>query len=63
MGNDFYPSGPIWTIAVEFQFYLIFPLLSLFLNRYGIRYFVGLVILMIATRFNIAILKGGGYLL
>lgn len=58
-GHDFYPSGPIWTIAVEFQFYLIFPFLSLFLNRYGIRYLVGLVILMIATRFNIAVIKGG----
>ncbi|NUF26573.1 Peptidoglycan/LPS O-acetylase OafA/YrhL, contains acyltransferase and SGNH-hydrolase domains [Gilliamella bombicola] len=58
-GHDFYPSGPIWTIAVEFQFYLFFPFLSLFLNRYGIKYLVALVILMIATRFNIAILKGG----
>jgi peptidoglycan/LPS O-acetylase OafA/YrhL len=24
-GHDFYPSGPIWTIAVEFQFYFLFP--------------------------------------
>ena len=58
-GHDFYPSGPIWTIAVEFQFYLLFPFISLFLKRYGIKYLVGLVVLMIATRFNLAILKGG----
>lgn len=58
-GHDFYPSGPIWTIAVEFQFYLIFPFLSLFLYRYGIKYLIGLIALMILTRFNIAILNGG----
>ncbi|CCP04261.1 Putative O-acetyltransferase [Erwinia amylovora Ea644] len=58
-GHEFYPSGPIWTIAVEFQFYLIFPFLALFLNKYGPKYLAGLVVLMIATRFNIAILKGG----
>lgn len=58
-GHDFFPSGPIWTIAVEFQFYLIFPFLALFLNRYGPKYLVGIIVLMIATRFNVATLKGG----
>ncbi len=58
-GHDFYPSGPIWTIAVEFQFYLIFPFLSLFLYRYGIKYLIGLIVLMILTRFNMVILNGG----
>ncbi len=57
-GHDFYPSGPIWTIAVEFQFYLIFPFLSLFLYRYGIKYLIGLIVLMILTRFNMFILNG-----
>lgn len=58
-GHDFFPSGPIWTIAVEFQFYLIFPFLALFLKNYGPKYLVGVVILMLCTRFNISVIKGG----
>jgi len=58
-GHEFFPSGPIWTIAVEFQFYLIFPFIALFLHRYGPKYLLGLVVLMVATRFNVATLKGG----
>ncbi len=58
-GNEFFPSGPIWTIAVEFQFYLIFPFLALFLGRYGPKYLAGIVILMLLARFNVATLKGG----
>ena len=57
-GHDFYPTGPIWTIAVEFQFYLLFPFLALFLCRYGVRYLVILAILMVAIRFNIQTLAG-----
>lgn len=52
-GHEFFPSGPIWTIAVEFQFYLLFPLLALFLGKYGVRYLLSLVVLMIGTRFMI----------
>lgn len=58
-GHEFYPSGPIWTIAVEFQFYIIFPFLVVFLNRFGPKYLFGIVLLMIFTRYNIAVLKGG----
>ncbi|MEB5973216.1 acyltransferase [Pantoea dispersa] len=58
-GHEFFPSGPIWTIAVEFQFYLIFPFLAMFLNKYGPKYLIGIVILMLATRFNVATIKGG----
>lgn len=59
-GHEFFPSGPIWTIAVEFQFYLLFPFLALFLSKYGIRYLVALVIFMIALRFNINVLTQKG---
>lgn len=52
-GHEFYPSGPIWTIAVEFQFYLLFPFLALFLSRYGLKYLFAIVLLSIALRFNI----------
>lgn len=50
-GHEFFPSGPIWTVAVEFQFYLLFPFFALFLAKYGIRYLIALVVLMIGTRF------------
>jgi peptidoglycan/LPS O-acetylase OafA/YrhL len=40
----------IWTIAVEFQFYLIFPFLVKFLGRYGARYIVGLIALAVLVR-------------
>ena len=35
--------GPGWTIAIEFQFYLLFPLLIVFVERYGLRYLFGLI--------------------
>lgn len=59
-GHEFFPSGPIWTIAVEFQFYLLFPFLALFLSKYGVRYLIALVIFMIALRFNINVLTQKG---
>lgn len=58
-GHEYFPSGPIWTIAVEFQFYLLFPFLAMFLHKYGPKYLIGIVVLMVATRFNVATIKGG----
>ena len=53
-GHEFFPVGPIWTISVEFQFYLIFPFLALFLKRYGLKYLLGIVLLSILIRINVA---------
>jgi peptidoglycan/LPS O-acetylase OafA/YrhL len=39
-----------WTISVEFQFYLIFPFLLRFLNRYGPIYLVGVIVLFTVFR-------------
>ncbi|UTW48829.1 acyltransferase [Bacterioplanoides sp. SCSIO 12839] len=47
-----------WTVAVEWQFYLIFPIILLFTNSYGGRYLTGLIFLTIALRF-IAIANNG----
>lgn len=58
-GHDYFPSGPTWTIAVEFQFYLIFPFLMIFLKRYGYKYILMLIIFSIFIKFNISVLNGG----
>lgn len=48
MGSIKFPH--LWTIAVEFQFYLIFPFIVSFLSRYGLRYVAGLILLAIGIR-------------
>ncbi|WGE36989.1 acyltransferase [Actinobacillus genomosp. 1] len=49
-GQEFFPSGPIWTIAVEFQFYLLFPFLILFSNRYGMKWLMLSVLFVVLIR-------------
>ncbi len=43
--------GTSWTISTEFIFYLLFPFLHQFANRYGERYLIGLISLFIIMRF------------
>ncbi|EAV2976421.1 acyltransferase [Salmonella enterica subsp. enterica serovar Cotham] len=45
--------GQTWTIAVELQFYLVFPLLVMFLKKFGVRYIVLLSVFWVCWRFLI----------
>lgn len=56
-GHSVFPSGPIWTIAVEFQFYLLFPILMIFLSKYGYKYFGSLILFVLTIRLGIALLN------
>jgi len=51
---------PLWTIAVEFQFYLIFPFIATFMFRYGIKYLLGLIITLLAVKVMLVQLYGLG---
>ncbi len=47
-GGEF--LGVAWAIAVEFQFYLIFPFIIRFTQTYGLRYLLGLFLLVLIYR-------------
>ncbi|RBP36673.1 peptidoglycan/LPS O-acetylase OafA/YrhL [Roseimicrobium gellanilyticum] len=48
---SYVPITPhLWTIRLEFQFYLIFPFLILFAAKYGLRYLLGLILLALSIR-------------
>lgn len=48
----------LWTIPVEFQFYLIFPFLMTFVARYGARYLVALIVFALSVRTGLFFLEG-----
>ena len=50
--------GQLWTIGVEFQFYLIFPFLSAFINSKGVRYLASLLLLLIGIRYLLYMYDG-----
>lgn len=50
--------GSGWTVLVEFQLYLVFPFLLASVRRNGLRYLVGLLVLMIAIRAGIWVKHG-----
>lgn len=52
-GHEFFPTGPIWTIAVEFQFYLLFPILMMLIVKFGIRYLVLSILFILMMRFAV----------
>jgi peptidoglycan/LPS O-acetylase OafA/YrhL len=43
-------GGHLWSVAVELQFYLLFPLLLAFRRKYGVIYILGLAALVIFFR-------------
>ena len=59
-GSQVFPTGTIWTLAVEFQFYLLFPFLALFLQRYGPWYILGLIAIIILCRYAVIGLRTTG---
>ncbi|WP_338884836.1 acyltransferase [Xenorhabdus sp. TH1] len=59
-GHQYYPMGPIWTIAVEFQFYLLFPFLIIFMKKDGIKTISGIIIVFILIKISLVIFNGTG---
>jgi peptidoglycan/LPS O-acetylase OafA/YrhL len=47
-----------WAIAVEFQFYLVFPFLLKFYERYGVRYLIGVWAVCVVFRILAYLLTG-----
>jgi peptidoglycan/LPS O-acetylase OafA/YrhL len=47
-----------WTIAVEFQFYLLFPFILVFFRKYGYKYLLGLIALSNLGLFTVYVTQG-----
>lgn len=57
-GGDFL-SFPWWTIGVEFSFYLIFPFILKFYQRYGLKYLLQLIVFVLIMRNLVYYTRGG----
>jgi peptidoglycan/LPS O-acetylase OafA/YrhL len=51
-------TDSLWAIAVEFQFYLLFPFLLIFFRKYGFRYLTAVVALAFLTRAAVYVSTG-----
>lgn len=51
-------GGALFSVAIELQFYLLFPALLLFLRRYGVRYYIGIIAALIGARAVVYVLNG-----
>jgi len=51
-------GGVLFSVAIELQFYLLFPALAYFLRRYGIRHYVEVIMALIALRGVVFALQG-----
>ncbi len=60
-GQDVLPIGAWWTVAVEFQFYLIFPLIYGIFMRKGPGYIIGLLATFIMINLGVFLFKGDYY--
>lgn len=54
-------GGTLWSVAVESQFYLLFPAILLFVRRYGRWYVPALITFLICLRAAVHLLKGPTY--
>ena len=45
-------TGAAWSISIEFTFYMIFPFLVAFYSRYGARYLLKIILIMILVRYG-----------
>ncbi len=57
-GGEFL-SFPWWTIGVEFSFYLIFPFILKFYQRYGLKYLFQLIVFVMIMRNLVYYARGG----
>jgi peptidoglycan/LPS O-acetylase OafA/YrhL len=54
-------GGAMFTVAIELQFYLLFPFLLLMYRRVGLRYFIALFIFLFSLRVLVYRLEGNGH--
>lgn len=43
-------AGPGWSVLIEFQFYVLFPFILIFIQRYGARYLIGVLLVFLLLR-------------
>ncbi len=59
LGEVKLPHFPhLWTIMIEFQFYLVFPLLLVFIRRMGLAYVAGVLALLATIRMLVFLTEG-----